>query len=205
MRILWAFLFAALTGCAGHVAPTNMPSKPVIRITEIGPDKWTGLTRQNLDHLFQVYDLGPLTLTYNIQIESQVAPHSHPVLTLNTLYAEKPNRLLAAFLHEQLHWWVETKKIEMAKAIEDLKRLYPFLPKDPSITYAHLVIGHLEYEALIFYLKRKEANKVLKEIIYKDKITPWIYKEAYLKFKEIHDIVLRNNLSPLPQNPTKKP
>lgn len=216
MKILAYILFIFLSGCTTKPTP-EISSANTISISEINPNKWTALTRQNLEQLIQVYDLNPVIFTREIQIESRVIPHSHPILTLNSRYAEQPNKILSSFVHEQLHWWGMKRKVAMDKAILDLKKLFPVLPKtglakDENSTYLHLVICFLEYEAMIHYLNRKEANKILKDFIQKDKVYPWIYTQVYLKYKNIDGIVKKYRLSPLPkpvakpaQKPTKKP
>ena len=94
------------------------------------------------------------------------------------------------FIHEQLHWWLDQKTKELIKAKAELQILYPSLPdvgiaKDTESTYLHFIICSLEYELLIHYLGLKQANIILKDLIYKDKIYPWIYKEVYKNFKEL--------------------
>jgi hypothetical protein len=202
MRVFSLIIFMLLTGCATDSASLKSPAPPLMKMTENNPNKWTGLTRQNLNHLFQIYNLSPYIFTHEIIIESKVIPHSHPILTLNTRYAEKPQMLLAVFLHEQLHWWTEIRKESIQSALIDIKQLFPSLPnegvaKDQSSTYLHFLICFLEYDALIDLVTKKEADKIINELIEKDKIYPWIYSQVLLKFKEINAIIERNNLRPL--------
>jgi hypothetical protein len=204
MRFGSFILLILLTACATQPFSTekkDVAPAPLLLMTEVNPNKWTALTQQNLNHLLQVYHLAPLIFTKEIRIESKVIPHSHPVLTLNTRHAEEPFKLLSVFLHEQFHWWTEQKSAEVEMAIKDLRLLFPELPKagvakDEHSTYLHLIICFLEYDSLIFYLKKKEANKILKDLTYKDKIYPWIYKQVYIKYNEIESIVLKSNLRP---------
>lgn len=185
-------------------------SGPEIQITEISPNKWTALTRQNIEHLIQIYHLAPLFFTKDIHIQSRVIPHSHPQLTLNTRYAEEPKKLLAVLIHEQFHWWAVSKKEAFEKAIIDVKKLFPVLPKeglakDAESTYLHLIICYLEYEGLIYYLGKKDANAILKDFIQKEKIYPWIFTQVYLKNKEIGQIVTKFDLRPDPLKPVIPP
>lgn len=180
---------------------TKIRTSKSLAITEVEPNKWTSITRQNLEHLFQIYDLTPYIFTFKVLIESKIVPESHPILKLNTRYAEEPNKLLSLFLHEQLHWWAELRKSDFDKAIAELKVLFPKLPahglaKDVNLNYLHLLICYLEYEASLHLMGKKEANKILKDLIYKDKVYPWIYKQVYLKFKSIKLIVEKYHLSP---------
>ena len=204
MRFLSFLILFLLTACATPLATNEKKdsgNEPLLYITEVNPSKWTALTRQNLNHLLQVYHLTPLLFTKKVRIESKVIPTSHPVLTLNTRHAEEPFQLLSVFLHEQFHWWMELKSPEVSLAMDDLKQLFPELPKegvakDRRSTYLHLIICFLEYDSLIFYLGEKEANKILKDLTYQDKIYPWIYQQVDLHFKEIESIILKHHLRP---------
>jgi hypothetical protein len=189
MKFLTFLILILISGCSTQ-KPEIAKSAQEIQIIEINSNKWTNLTRNNLEQLFKIYDLSPLLFTKEIHIESRVVPHSHPILTLNTKYAEEPYKLLSLFIHEQLHWWLDQKTEEIIKAKAELKILYPSLPdvgiaKDTESTYLHFIICSLEYELLIHYLGLKQANIILKDLIYKDKIYPWIYKEVYKNFKEL--------------------
>ena len=189
MKLLTLLIFILISGCSTQKSEVASSAQEV-QIIEINSNKWTNLTRKNLEQLFKIYDLSPLLFTKEIHIESRVVPHSHPILTLNTKYAEEPYKLLSMFIHEQLHWWLGQKTEDLIKAKAELKILYPSLPdvgiaKDTESTYLHFIICSLEYELLIHYLGLKQANIILKDLIYKDKIYPWIYKEVYKNFKEL--------------------
>jgi hypothetical protein len=203
MKIVTLLIALLISSCS--TKPTTVPAagavQPEIRITEINPNKWTALTRQNLEHLIQIYNLAPLFFTYEIHIQSQVIPQSHPILILNTRYAENPHKLMSLLIHEQLHWWAATHKEKFDKAIVDLKILFPTLPKegiakDEHSTYLHLAICFLEYESMIHFVKKRKANKILKDYIQNEKIYPWIYSQVYLKYKLIEEIIKKYDLSP---------
>lgn len=213
MRIL-SFLLIMLVASSCATKPAPKPVPPLLTIIELHPNRWTALTRQNLDHLMQVYDLKPFLFTNVVHIQSRVIPHSHPVLTLNSRHAEAPNKLLAVFLHEQLHWWLEPKSQEVDLAIKDLKKIYPKLPtagvaSDPHSTYLHLVVCFLEYRALAHYLGKKETTKIFKEIIEVEKVYPWIYTQVLTRYLDLRKIAVKYKLEPAPinaiQKPTKKP
>ena len=176
---------------------------PVIRMTEVGPNKWTALTRQNLEQLLQVYDLRPYLLTLDIQIQSQAYPQTQPILTLSTRFAEQPNKLLAVFIHEQLHWWAKTNSKEIEKAIAEIKNLLPTIPEkelgtDLNLAYGETIICFFEYKTMIQLLNRKEANKILRDFINIDKVNPWINTQVYLKFKAIEAVLKKHKISLIP-------
>lgn len=188
-------------GCAARKEPPH-PSGLVV--TETNPNKWTALTKQNLLHLAQVYDLSPFLYTKTIKIESRVIPHSHPVLTLNSRNAEAPKKLLSVFLHEQLHWWLTNNKVQTDLAIKDLKKIYPKAPvtksMGPNSTYLHLIVCYLELKAVSFYLGKKDGREVISSIMNKDKIYPWIYNQVLNKDLAIQKIVKKHKLLPPPLN-----
>ena len=193
--ILSFFIF----GCAS-TTPDETPSG--LKITEVGPNKWTALTKQNLFHLAQVYDLTPVLFTKEVNIQSKVIPKSHPVLTLNTRNAEHPKRLLSSFLHEQLHWWAVMNNEKMNLAVKELKKIYPTAPitkgSGPNSTYTHLIICYLEYRTLAYYLGEKESREVISVIMKKDKIYPWIYFQVLNKAFAIKKVVQKHQLLPPP-------
>lgn len=197
MKLLSLFLFLLLAGCA-TTAPVQAPPAPILRITEVAPNKLTAIARQNLEHLLGVYHLSPLIFTENVFIRSNVIPHSHPTLTLNTRFAEQPNKLLAAFIHEELHWWMSRNKANLARASKELKKLIPKLPA--KTTYEHIVVCFLEYDGLIFYLGNKEATKIIRGFVLQDKLHPWIYTEVLKKHKQINRIAKKYKLKPAPFN-----
>lgn len=186
-----------LSGCAARQEPPH-PSGLVV--TETNPNKWTALTKQNLLHLTQVYDLSPFIYTKNVKIESRVIPHSHPVLTLNSRNAENPKKLLSVFLHEQFHWWLTMNKTQTDLAIKDLKKIYPKAPvtksDGPNSTHLHLIVCYLEMRAVSFYLGKKEGREVISSIMKKDKIYPWIYNQVLNRDSAIQKVVKKHKLIP---------
>ena len=172
-----------------------------LQITEINPNQWTAMTKQNMLTLVKDYNLEPFLYTKIINIQSKVIPHSHPILTLNTRNAEFPQKILSTWLHEEFHWWEEMNKENAEKAIADFKLMYPVLPqsggaKDEYSTYLHLSVCFLEFKALSLYLGEVRAREILKETVEVDKIYTWIYTQILEKTSEIEAVVKKNNLLP---------
>lgn len=198
-----SFLFFSLTifflSCATKV-PEPLPQG--LNIVELTPNKWTSITKQNIIHLVQVYDLTPFLFTKTIHIQSQVVPHSHPILTLNSRNAENPKKILSTWLHEELHWWTSNNNKNVELAIEEFKKVYPSAPVTSSLgldsTYLHLIICHLELKALAYYLGEEEARTIISDIMKKDKIYPWIYFQVLNKDFIIKKIVKKYKLYPPP-------
>ena len=176
--------------------------KPKLEVTEVNPNKWTAITKQNLLHLTQIYDLDPFLFTRKIYIQSRVIPHSHPVLTLNTRNAENPKKILATFLHEQMHWWLGFRKDKLTAAIQDLKKIFPKVPSENKrgtySTYLHLIVNYLELRALEHYLGSKEAKSIIRSTMLKDKIYPWGYSKVLNNTKTLKRILEKHQLFPPP-------
>ena len=51
------------------------------------------------------HDLAPFEYTRKVRIAPGEIPHSHPVLTINTMVRDE-QPLLSLYLHEQMHWYV---------------------------------------------------------------------------------------------------
>jgi hypothetical protein len=198
VRLLILLLLS--TGCASLEEKDHIPYG--LEIVEIKPDKGTALTKQNMLQLAQVYELAPFLFTKKIRIQSGVTPKSHPVLTLNTRFSEHPNKILSAWLHEELHWWSVKQKSKFILAIRDLKKVYRKVPRTkgngPDSTYLHLLICYIEMEALSFYLGKKEAREVISSIMKKDKINPWIYYQILYKNFAIRKTIKKHKLLPSP-------
>lgn len=194
-RFLLTLFTLSFFGCATE-APKRV-YEDVIEITEINPNRLTALTKQNIFHLAKVYDLKPFLYTKKIHIQSYVAPHSHPVLTLNTRNAEKPQQLLSTWLHEEFHWWTASKKTQVSQAIVDLAKTYP---KITQSSYLHLVVCYLEHKALVHYLGKTNAKEVILSLVKNDKIYPWIYNEVLERNETIGRILKKHKLIPAPLN-----
>lgn len=161
------------------------------------------MTKQNILHLTQVYDLTPFLYTRLIHISNDItAPQSHPVLTLNTINFDKPKKILSTLLHEQIHWWMMEQKTNGALAMSELKKIYLKVPgiagADKESTYLHLIICYLELKALAFYIGEKSAREVILESMTNDKIYSWIYNQVLNKDFAIKKIVAKYKLLPPP-------
>ena len=179
-------------------------------VKEINPNKFTAMTKQNILNLAQVYELSPFLYSKDVHVQSQVTPHSHPVITLSTRHAEQPKKILSTLLHEELHWWLETNKLQTETAIKELAKMYPKAPiagkSTRRETYVHLMVCYLELKALSFYLGDKEAKNIITSLMRKDKIYPWAYYQVLYKDYAIRQVIRRNKLLPpiLALEPNKK-
>lgn len=172
-----------------------------LEITEINPSERTALTKKNLLLLAKNYNLEPFLYTKVINVQPKVIPHSHPILTLNTRNAEFPEKILAAWLHEEFHWWEERNPENVKKSIAEFKAMYPVLPQtggahNEHSTYLHLSVCFLEFKALSFYLGETKAREIIKETAEVNKIYPWIYTQILEKTSVIEAVVKKYNLLP---------
>src|SRR5215471_17710038 len=82
-------------------------------------------TKEQLQRLLKTYDLSKWVFTRSILIDEKAIPHSHPVLTLHTRHLKDDDLLLSTFVHEQLHWLLESRKADTDKAMNELRALFP--------------------------------------------------------------------------------
>jgi hypothetical protein len=170
-------------------------------IEEVNPSPLTARTRSALLDLVQRYDLSALLFTDRVRIESRVVPHSHPVLTLNTFYGDKPDELLGVFLHEQFHWFASSRYPAVKAAMTELRQKYPELPASERATpqseesaYLHLIVCWFELRSMAYYLGEARAQ----EIIAAKPYYQWIYQTVLRDDQAIGSIVRRHKLAPAP-------
>jgi hypothetical protein len=111
-------------------------------------------TRAALGQVVASYDLGKYTFTRRVVIEEGAINHAFPVLTLNARFADRPDELLSAYVHEQLHWYLREHQAQQQRAVAQLRRMYPDAPvglpqgaETLYSTYGHLVDCYLEIQA----------------------------------------------------------
>jgi hypothetical protein len=153
--------------------------------------------RDQLRRLLRTYDLHKWLFTRDVLIQSGVIPHSHPVLTLNTRYVDDDTAQLATFVHEQLHWFL-TDHVERAKtnaALTELRALYPTVPTalpegamGERSTYLHLIVCHLELQALTALLGEQSARQQLERWTH----YTWVYRTVLTETERIGELLRRH-------------
>lgn len=153
---------------------------------------------QQLRTILNTYDVSSYSFTYSIRINEGDVPHSHPVLTLNTVHLGDDANALSTFLHEQLHWYSLIMSTETEAAVKALKEIYPHVPvgrgqgaADEYSTYVHLIVGLQEYDALASYVGRAEAKRV----ILSKPHYQWIYKQVLTKTERLRTLLARHQLA----------
>jgi hypothetical protein len=194
---IWAFLFAILlTGSlqAQNTAPLNIILK-TNHPREVQ-------TKEQLLRLLNEYDLSRWTFTNTVNIESgfNVIPHSRPILTLNTRHLRDDELLLATYMHEQLHWFLDTAAGSEA-AYKEISALFPH-PKtafpqgsgDSISTWYHILICYLEYRSLVQFIGELKTFQVM-NFWQQDHYT-WIYKIVWDNKQKLEGIIQKHRLIP---------
>jgi hypothetical protein len=135
-------------------------------------------TVAELTRLLDEYELSGLQWTDRVIVQFLARSHSHPVLTLCTLYTG--THLLALYIHEQVHWWVGDHP-GIGAAIDDSKALWPEVPNNDGggagsefSTRLHLFVCHLEHRAMEQLVGELNADSLLEDQIHGSPSYPWI-------------------------------
>lgn len=151
--------------------------------------------------LLSRYTLDRFLLTRHIRIEPDIIPHSHPILTLNTEFIDEPDRYLAGFLHEQMHWHVSRNEAGMYRAVADFIDRYPEVPVGGAESahnrfsvYLHFIVNWLELGALESCIGPTRTRELLATQPY----YRWIYATLLKDEIEIASINRRHGFD-LPQ------
>jgi hypothetical protein len=125
-------------------------------------------TRDQLLKLLKQYDLSDFIWTTKIAIDSSAVAHSHPVLTLPTRYLKQDKQLVAAFIHEQYHWYEEKHRSDTDAAIAELRSQWHALPvgppegaEDEDSTYLNVITCYAEYQELKHIFSEGDAKKIV--------------------------------------------
>jgi hypothetical protein len=155
-----------------------------------------------LERFIQKYDLHRWTFTRTVTIDEKThPPHSHPVLTLNARYLDDDVWQLSTYVHEQLHWFFSDRQQALRAATDDLKKIYPDVPKGPPegarderSTYLHLFVCYLEYDALTQLLGPEAARTQIEKLA--DHHYKWVYRTVLKDGDKLRTILERHSLIP---------
>jgi hypothetical protein len=127
--------------------------------------------QSRLRALLRDHPLDPWTFTGKVRIAEGDMPHSHPVLTMNTAYADNSVMALSEFLHEQLHWFEEAHAGARDRFIAATHLPYPEVPAArpegagcESSTRLHLLVCHIEHQALASLIGRGPARAAMRRL-----------------------------------------
>ena len=192
---------ALLLPLAGNPTVQPAPSDPVaIELKQGSPDE--AGTRDQLVRLLGAYDFGRWIFTRKVVIDgSGVIPHSHPVLTLSTRHLKDDDLLVATFIHEQLHWYLEENGERAKPALQELRQLYPDAPAgspqgaaDKDSTYRHLIVCYWEIQAARELLGELRAFQIAR--FWSNDHYMWIYGKVLDEGYKIGPLIRKHGLIP---------
>lgn len=193
------FLLAALIAPAAVAAlPAGaQEARPdTLEIYTVHDSERERTTLAELRALLDEHDLERWIVTPVVRIDETQIPHSHPVLTLHSRHNGDPLHLLATFLHEQFHWWVIERPEALEAARRDLRIAFPDVPVggregagSTSSTYLHLVVCHLELQAMTALVGDERARETLASTTH----YTWIY-DRVMNDPRVEAIVRRHGL-----------
>lgn len=159
--------------------------------------------REMLLTLRQQYDLGQYEYCKLVRIAPLEIPHSHPVVTLST-FAREPLRLLAMYVHEQMHWyvtWYSHAHSSLWKSLfAQLKENYPEAPSvgsGPSggtfSAYLHLIVNWLELDCSSQYFDRTAVEKRARSLPFYQ----WFYRTVLEDWDRLQKLYAAHELTPI--------
>jgi len=204
MRIAFVGLLAGLFALAAGAGAAAQ--RPAISIELAHDNTDERAAKEQLERILTQYDLSRWIFTKRIRIEQGVRPHSHPVLTLNTRGLGNDGRALAAFVHEQIHWFLSERSRNTNKGLAAVRQLYPDAPEalaaggagNRNSTYLHLIVCELEFESLRVLLGSDTASAVLREEIAFGQTGlgyHWIYQTVLDDQAKLSALIRQNGLA----------
>jgi hypothetical protein len=132
--------------------------------------------------------------TDKVVLDERAISHSHPILTIGarTKGVRTDTGLLAVYLHEQIHWFLSEHRVQLRRALTDLKARYPQVKvganeggaRDEKSTYLHLLVCTLEYDALRSIIGKVSSTRLLSSKPY----YKWIYGTVIRDFEGIRHL-----------------
>jgi hypothetical protein len=158
-------------------------------------------TAEQLRSLLRTYNVSPWLFTMKVRIDERDIPHSHPVLTIHTRHLGQDTLLLSTFIHEQLHWFLDSKPGATRAAVADLEKLFPEVPvgfpdgaRSRQSTYEHLLLTYLERAVLVRVVGKAEASGAMQ--FWTTDHYRWVYRTMLDRNDEIGSVVRRHELEP---------
>lgn len=153
---------------------------------------------KELRELMRKHNVDPWIITRKVIVDEEQIPHSHPILTIHTRYIGDEQKLLSAFVHEQLHWLEDEPWLEgFQSAMQEFEELFPVVPssaeggaRNKESTYRHLLVCDMELQALSTLIGEDAARDTLAQATHYQ----WIY-EKVLSDAQIREISLRHGFN----------
>lgn len=130
----------------------------------------------------------PIYTTY-IEVQPGVVPHSHPYIVLNTKHVESRNPkivYLSLLIHEQLHWFTQTKKSQIIKLKEKNKHLL-----DNNLISQHLNFSDIDSFVEHIVVIWNEID-IMKQLVSKQDFN-WLYFQYPRKrYRNMNRWIIKN-------------
>jgi hypothetical protein len=185
------------------LANSALGASPHLLISLKHGDAKERATGRQLERLLSQYELAPWIFTTSVLIDEDAIPHSHPILTLHTRHLRDDDLLLSTFVHEQAHWFFDQHHEDAAKAVSELRRIYPSIPvgfpegsNDSDGNYEHLIVIYLEYEADRRLLGELRAWQVMS--FWSQDHYRWLYRTVLSDGVPLRELVRKYHLDPAP-------
>ena len=196
-----AHALRALALAAAGAACTGATADDGIAITLAHGTPSEHRVEERLRALIAANDLSRWTFTRRVVIDEMEIPHSHPVLTLHARHRQDDELLLSTYIHEQMHWFLSTRRKQAEAAEAELRLLYPKIPvgypegsSDDNGNYEHLLVIWLEYRADKDLLGELKAREVM-QFWAADHYT-WIYAKVLADPRAIGEVIHKYHLEP---------
>jgi hypothetical protein len=158
-------------------------------------------TRTQLLTLFDTYCLDKWFYTETLQIEEGAISHSHPVLTIgiHPNYVRPPERLLAVYIHEQMHWFLNLETISIDHAIAEFRQMFTDIPvggtqgcRSEFSNYLHIIVNTLEYQGISELLGREAAKSQLEKVPFYTSVYKIVleHEQAIAEVMQKHNVIL---------------
>lgn len=159
--------------------------------------------RTTLLKLRAEHELARYEYTRQVRIAPGEIPHSHPILTLNTLFRDR-SALLSVYLHEQMHWYVtwysyareagwNTIWAALCARYPEVPVGYPEGSDTSESSLLHLIVNWLEVEAAAQFLGRPKAI----ELALKNPVYRALYRIVLDDWNVLAGLYRSNGLTPI--------
>ena len=194
--------FQTVVLLSAALANSALGASPHLSISLKHGDAKERATERQLERLLSQYDLSQWVFTTSVVIDEDAIPHSHPILTLHARHLKDDDLLLSTFVHEQAHWFFDLHHEDAAKAVSELRGLYPSIPvgfpegsNDSDGNYEHLIVIYLEYEADRRLLGELRAWQVMS--FWSQDHYRWLYRTVLSDGVRLRELVRKYHLDPV--------
>jgi hypothetical protein len=153
---MFAAAACATTNAPPQLARRSLPThESILNITLAHGSPRELATRTQLGRLLSAYNVKPWLFTRDVVIDEEAIPHSHPALTLHARHLRDDDQLLSTLIHEEPHWFVDSRPDRLERVVADFRTRFPGIPvgfpdgaTSERSSYEHLPVIYLEYEGL---------------------------------------------------------